>query len=266
MSEEYPNDKETQDWMNAPLGKPISTPEEQVKFWSDKYEAKCEELHEMFKEARSFEGCFNVATETIKQLEQEVSFLKESRSKWAKQSSENADNLEKALASWHMKCIRLEDRIDLMCDEFKRIKSLTDNLEIHGLCDRAMQDIKQNISVIAQRDNAEAREIVLRRNLENAYAEAKRIYPEFDWEGFTQTSEIIVMALYDKIKMQGEKLNEAEAQVAKYRKALQPFVDNYDRYGNHASFSHGLFIKAKQALEDTPKETGKHGTGKSQGL
>lgn len=26
--QEYPNDKETQEWMNAPLGKPISTPKE----------------------------------------------------------------------------------------------------------------------------------------------------------------------------------------------------------------------------------------------
>lgn len=211
MSDEYPNDKETQEWMNAPLGKPISTPEEQVKFWSDKYEAKCEELHEMWKKARSFEVDFNAATEAIKRLEEEISFLKESRSKWAKQSSENADELDKALASWHMKCIRLEDKIDLMRDEFKRIKSLTDNQEIKGLCERGIQDIQQNVSVIAQRDNAEAREIVLRRNLENAYAEAQRIYPEFDWDGFTQTSEIIVMALYDKIKMQGEKIKAMEA-------------------------------------------------------
>lgn len=154
MSEEYPNDKETQEWMNAPLGNPIPTPEEQVKFWSDKYEAKCEELHEMWKEARSFEGDFNAATEAIKRLEEEIEFLKESRSKWAKQSSENADDLDKALASWHMKCIRLEDRIDLMCDEFKRIKAMTHNQEIQSLCERAIQDIKQNVSVIEQRDAA----------------------------------------------------------------------------------------------------------------
>ena len=95
MSKEYPNDKETQDWMNAPLGKPISTPEEQVKFWSDKYDAKVDELHEMWQKANSFEGSFNSATETIKKLEEEIEFLKESRSKWAKQSSENADLAER---------------------------------------------------------------------------------------------------------------------------------------------------------------------------
>lgn len=103
MSEEYPNDKETQEWMNAPLGQPSLNLEEQVKFWSDKYDAKVDELHEMWKEARSFEGSFNAATEAIKRLKEEVSFLKESRSKWAKQSSENADELEKVLATKNRK-------------------------------------------------------------------------------------------------------------------------------------------------------------------
>lgn len=239
MSEEYPNDKETQEWLNAPLGKPETTPEEQVKFWSNKYDAKVDELHEMWKEARSFEGSFNAATEKIKEMEtnlaekdkeienlkgekfnmdvqindlsEEIDFLKESRSKWAKQSSENADGL------------------DLMLDEFKRIKALTDNLEIQGLCERAIKDIQQNVSVIAQRDNAEARETVLRRNLENAYAEAKRIYPEFDWAGFTQTSEIIVMALYDKIKIQDEKIKLMEAVIY----AVGDYASNHkdDRFG-----------------------------------
>lgn len=229
MSEEYPNDKETQEWMNAPLGKPEMKLKEQIKFWSDKYEAKVDELHEMWKEARSFEGSFNAATETIKKLYEEIAFLKNSRSQWAKQSSENADELDKALASWHMKCIRLEDRIDLMCDEFKRIKTLADNREIQSLCERAIQDIQQNVSVIAQRDNAEARETVLRRNLENAYVEAKRIYPEFDWDGFTQTSEIIVMALYDKIKIQDEKIKLMEAVIY----AVGDYASNHkdDRFG-----------------------------------
>lgn len=154
MREEYPNDKETQEWMNAPLGKPLSTPEEQIKFWSDKYDAKVDELHEVWERANSFEGSFNAAIETIKKLEEEISFLKDSRSRWAKQSSENADELDKALASWHMKCIRLEDKIDLMCDEFSRIKALTNNEEIRSLCERAIQDIKQNVSVIKQRDDA----------------------------------------------------------------------------------------------------------------
>lgn len=63
--QEYPNDKETQDWMNAPLGNPTLTIEEQVKFWSDKYDAKVDELHEVWKEARSFEGSFNSAAKSI---------------------------------------------------------------------------------------------------------------------------------------------------------------------------------------------------------
>ena len=103
MNEQYPNDKESQEWMNAPLGKPVSTPEEQVRFWSDKYDAKVNELHEMWKRARSFEVDFNAATEAIKRLEEEVSFLKESRSKWANQSRENADDLE----SLEMKLLKI---------------------------------------------------------------------------------------------------------------------------------------------------------------
>lgn len=46
----------------------------------------------------------------------------------------------------------------------------------------------------------DARENVLRRNIENAYSKAKIIYPEFGWDGFTQTPEIVVMALDCKIK------------------------------------------------------------------
>lgn len=103
MSEEYPNDKETQDWMNAPLGKPGLNLEEQVKFWSDRYDAKVDELHEMWKESRSFERSFNSATETIEKLNEDIDFLKKSRSKWAKQSSENADELEKVLATKNQK-------------------------------------------------------------------------------------------------------------------------------------------------------------------
>lgn len=114
--QEYPEDKETQEWMNAPLGKPVPTLEEQVRFWSDKYDAKVEELHEMWKRASSFEGSFNSATKSlagqmeiidrltqetfdykkqINSLKSEVAFLKESRSRWAKQSSENAEIISK---------------------------------------------------------------------------------------------------------------------------------------------------------------------------
>ena len=46
------------------------------------------------------------------------------------------------------------ETFDLMVDEFLRIKSLTDNQEIHGLCDRAISGIKQRFPVIDQRDEA----------------------------------------------------------------------------------------------------------------
>lgn len=53
---------------------------------------------------------------------------------------------------------RLEDRLDLMCDEFKRIVSICKSdgspSEIVGICERGQSDIKQHVPVIKQRDNA----------------------------------------------------------------------------------------------------------------
>ncbi len=49
---------------------------------------------------------------------------------------------------------RLQDRLDLTVDEFIRIKALTNNEEIIGLCERAVKDIKQHVPVIQQRDDA----------------------------------------------------------------------------------------------------------------
>ncbi len=46
------------------------------------------------------------------------------------------------------------ETLDLMRDEFQRIKLLTDNTEIIGLCDRAMSNITQRVPVIRQRDDA----------------------------------------------------------------------------------------------------------------
>lgn len=42
-------------------------------------------------------------------------------------------------------------------DEFARIKSLTTNTEIQGLCDRAQSNIKQRVPLIEQRDKAESK-------------------------------------------------------------------------------------------------------------
>jgi hypothetical protein len=49
----------------------------------------------------------------------------------------------------------LEDHLDLMIDEFKRIKALTKDTEIQGLCDRAISNTQQLVPVIVQRDKAE---------------------------------------------------------------------------------------------------------------
>ena len=54
----------------------------------------------------------------------------------------------------------LTDHLDLMVDEFMRIKGLhhevtPHNLEVVGLCDRAVTNTKQRIPIIEQRDKAE---------------------------------------------------------------------------------------------------------------
>jgi FtsZ-binding cell division protein ZapB len=60
---------------------------------------------------------------------------------------------------------KLTDHVDLMVDEFKRIRVIVDNspgcfnsylkLEVEGLCDRAISTTYQHVPVITQRDNAE---------------------------------------------------------------------------------------------------------------
>lgn len=57
------------------------------------------------------------------------------------------------------------ETLDLMCDEFQRIKALNDlPLEAHTFCDRAISGIKQRVPLIEQRDRAEeARRVALAR-------------------------------------------------------------------------------------------------------
>ena len=57
------------------------------------------------------------------------------------------------------------EHLDLMVDEFKRIKALTRDPEILGLCDRAISNTYQHSPVIVQRDEWEAAYKALRRKL-----------------------------------------------------------------------------------------------------
>lgn len=64
---------------------------------------------------------------------------------------------------------KLTDIIDLMRDEFMRIKTCPADKwakpEIDGLCDRAITNINQNVPVIVQRDEAQAKVASLRREI-----------------------------------------------------------------------------------------------------
>ncbi len=75
----------------------------------------------------------------------------------------------RALADAQATISRLEDRIDLQCDEFQRISALTENDEVKGLCARAVKDIRQHVPVIQQRDTAEQQVARLREAHEEAY-------------------------------------------------------------------------------------------------
>ncbi len=53
------------------------------------------------------------------------------------------------------------DTLDLMRDEFIRIKSIANDDEIKGLCNRAISNITQRYPVISQRDKLESRVMLL---------------------------------------------------------------------------------------------------------
>jgi len=63
------------------------------------------------------------------------------------------------------------DQNDLLLDEFIRVKHLTDNTEIHGLCERAHVRMRQNVSVIDRNHQLERKVAELKNkvnSLENS--------------------------------------------------------------------------------------------------
>lgn len=67
--------------------------------------------------------------------------------------------LQQELAELHTKDRLLQNKADMWRDEFLRIKALCHGkppefLEIAGICDRAISDIRSNISLIDQREKA----------------------------------------------------------------------------------------------------------------
>lgn len=66
------------------------------------------------------------------------------------------DELEKQLAAAQAENSKMVDTIDLMCDEFLRIKAVA-NIQDEAVtfCDRAVSGIRQRVPVIQQRDDLE---------------------------------------------------------------------------------------------------------------
>ena len=60
-----------------------------------------------------------------------------------------------------------EDTLDLMCDEFKRIKSCCNNSEVEGLCDRAISEIQRRVPIVTELEQANKRILHLTEGLEH---------------------------------------------------------------------------------------------------
>lgn len=71
---------------------------------------------------------------------------------------EEYEKLEQRCAELEKELTLSTDQNDLLLDEFIRVKLLTDNTEIHGLCERAHVRMRQNVSVI-DRNNKLVREV-----------------------------------------------------------------------------------------------------------
>lgn len=117
----------------------------------------------------------NQQRHTVAQQAQEIERLKKERARMTAERDEAVDETTSLRASCHAFDLQVQelqatlaareakyqktisesiDQIDLQCDEFNRIKAITDNEEIKGICDRAVRDIGQRVPVIQQRDAA----------------------------------------------------------------------------------------------------------------
>lgn len=91
---------------------------------------------------------------------------------------ETIADLRTQLAKANERCRELEkelalstDQNDLLLDEFIRVKLLTDNTEIHALCERAHVRMRQNVSVIDRNHKLERKVAELKNkvnSLENS--------------------------------------------------------------------------------------------------
>ena len=121
----------------------------------------------------------------INKLKQRLAEVERERDAWHNDASSHlqalcekqaeANGLEQQLADAQATISRLEDRIDLQCDEFQRISALTENDEVKGLCARAVKDIRQHVPVIQQRDTAEQQVARLREAALWAMKKVKRL-------------------------------------------------------------------------------------------
>ena len=64
------------------------------------------------------------------------------------EASERLNELMDKVAELEQELQKSTDQNDLVLDEFVRVKCLTDNTEIHALCERAHIRMRQNVSVI----------------------------------------------------------------------------------------------------------------------
>lgn len=122
---------------------------------------------------------------------------------------------------------KLTDRIDMQNDEFRRIEYCPSvSSEIAGLCQRAQRDIKQNVPVIVQRDNAE-------RSAEKAEAQVAALRDENNTLAFRLASvqnehadhEKDYLAVWKLIKQPNESVVDAVKRVVEEAAALRARVE-----------------------------------------
>ena len=112
------------------------------------------------------------------ELIEQINSLQKAYGRMIDENFEEKKALKEQLAKANERCRELEkelalstDQNDLLLDEFIRVKLLTDNTEIHALCERAHVRMRQNVSVIDRNHKLERKVAELKNkvnSLENS--------------------------------------------------------------------------------------------------
>ena len=127
----YPNDQETQEWMNAPLGTPKLNPEQTAIFWSNKYDEMSEKFYSCHERAVKAE-CYAASLQSrISELESEVGRLREAISPVAEEIRNTGNHYKES--DWNPYA-HIQKPITLTIKEARKILALTRQDKKEGEC------------------------------------------------------------------------------------------------------------------------------------